>query len=694
MTKPRVTMLTILMLLSSMWLCSAALADTPARSQPAEVDASALRQQAQFVQAAIEAHMGQAQDLHIGGVSQSYYPLSDQTLYHAKVTNVRTHQTMTLSLDATGEVIDGRAALEREEQARREKYGKLEPELYELLRAQPDGSSSQTSVAIWLPMLLPPADAETPLWMQRVEASSSLPKQGKPLQPPAADRIERLKYETQQKQFASEVDAALQAESLRVRAAIAQRLSPLVGYLRTRGWSIDYVSQDVPAVYATLSKAAILELQDRDEVQSIGLVRRADNCMDVAKLAIDAHYAWDEGYSGLGVKVGVIEVGGRAAVENPYLRGVIQDAENAPAETQSHATATTGMIRGRHSDYRGISYGALVRVGGATGGDINQLRSAAERALTWGANILSNSWGTFAYNYETAGQEQMDDEERYWDSLALLQRRTIVFAAGNEGTEHGYLRHPGYAYNLISVGAYDDHNTESWSDDSMADFSSYKDCQSANGDREKPELCAPGVNIYATTTRSPWVGNCGNGTSYACPITSGSVALLMQAVPELRAWPEAVKAILMASAWDNIELGWWMEGRDGAGGIDAYEALYTAQWHHWAAAELTRANFDANGYAVLPIDVPTAAKIRAVVVWSVDPGYSRYLLEPQIDVDLDYRLADGTVFDRSESADNNFEVVAALDVTAGRRYLGFHIARVDNPNARFRLAWAWDYRSQ
>ena len=694
MTKPRMTTLTVLVLLSSIWFCSAALADTPARSQPTEVDASALRLQAQIVQAAIEAQMGETEDLHISAISQSYYPLSDQTLYHAKVTNVRTHQTMSVTLGAVGGIVDGRAALEREEQARREKYGKLEPELYELLRTQPDNSSAQTSVAIWLPTLAPPAALESPLWMQRIEASSSLPKQDKPLQPPAADRIERLEDETQQKISASEVDAALQAESIRVQAAIAQQLRPLVDYLRARGLTIDYVSQDVPAVYATLSKSAIFELQERKGVQSIGLVRWADNCMDVAKLAIDAPYAWDEGYSGLGVRVGVIEVGGRAAVENPYLRGVIQDAENAPAETQSHATATTGMIRGRHSDYRGISYGALVRVGGATGGNINQLRSAAERAIAWGANILSNSWGAFAYSYENGGPERMDNEERYWDSLALLQRRTIVFAAGNEGTEHGYLRHPGYAYNLISVGAYDDHNTESWSDDTMADFSSYKDCQSAYGDREKPELCAPGVNIYATTTRSPWVGNCGNGTSYACPITAGSVALLMQAVPELRAWPEAVKAILMASAWDNIELGWWMEGRDGAGGIDAYEALYTAQWHHWAAAELTRANFDANGYAVLPIDVPTAAKIRAVVVWSVDPGYSRYLDEPQIDVDLDYRLADGTIFDKSESADNNFEVVAAQNVTAGRRYLGFHVARVDNPNARFRLAWAWDYRSQ
>jgi len=668
------------------------LADTPVRSQPPNLDEASQRLQVRIVQAAIEAEMGDEKDLHVSAISQSHYPITNQTLYHAKVTNVRTYRTMSVSLDAAGELVDGRLALQREQQARREEYGKLEPELYELLRDQPDGSSALTSVAIWLPMPALSTDAQSPQWMRAIEASSALPSEGKPLNPP--NRIQRLKDETQQQLSASQVDAALRTESLRMQATIARQVSPLVSYLRERGWTIDYVSQDVPAVYATLSRSAILELHDRVEVQSIGLVRRAYNCMDIAKRVVDAHYTWDEGYSGLGVRVGVIEVGGRAAVENPYLRGVIQDAENAPAETQSHATATTGMIRGRHSDYRGIGYGALVRVGGATGGNINQLRSAAERAITWGANALNNSWGTFAYSYEDGGAERMDDEERYWDSLALLHRRTILFAAGNEGREHAYLRHPGYAYNLISVGAFDDHNTERWSDDTMADFSSYKDCQSANGDREKPELSAPGVGIYATTTRSPWVGNCGNGTSYACPITTGGAALLMQAVPELRAWPEAVKAILMASAWDNIELGWWMEGRDGAGGIDVYEALYVAKWRHWAAAELTRANFDANGYAVLPIDVPTAAKIRAVVVWSVDPGYSGYLDEPQIDIDLDYRLADGTIFDKGESGDNNFEVVAAQNVTAGRRYLGFKVWRVSDPNARFRLAWAWDYRSQ
>jgi len=180
-------------------------------------------------------------------------------------------------------------------------------------------------------------------------------------------------------------------------------------------------------------------------------------------------------------------------------------------------------------------------------------------------------------------------------------------------------------------------------------------------------------------------------------MVAGGVALLMQQTPELYAWPEAVKAILMASAWNNIEDNnpgdWAMGGRDGAGGVDLYEAMYVARLRHWGAGEWTVANFDSRGYTYIPIDLPVAAKGRGVIVWSVDPGYANYFGQPQVDLDLDWRMPDGSIIIRSESYDNNFEVVWANNVTGGRRYLGVRAERFD-PGVRIRVAWAWDWRSE
>ena len=69
----------------------------------------------------------------------------------------------------------------------------------------------------------------------------------------------------------------------------------------------------------------------------------------------------------------------------------------------------------------------------------------------------------------------------------------------------------GLAYNIITVGAFDDRNTIR--------------------NREKPEVTAPGSNIMSTTTASPWYGNIGSGTSYAAPMVTGVAADIEKNIP-------------------------------------------------------------------------------------------------------------------------------------------------------------------
>ena len=66
-------------------------------------------------------------------------------------------------------------------------------------------------------------------------------------------------------------------------------------------------------------------------------------------------------------------------------------------------------------------------------------------------------------------QQDMAYPDFAFDHWAREYRRTITVAAGNYALCNDYnLRSPGKAWNVITVGAYDDHNNSDWSDDSTS----------------------------------------------------------------------------------------------------------------------------------------------------------------------------------------------------------------------------------
>lgn len=89
--------------------------------------------------------------------------------------------------------------------------------------------------------------------------------------------------------------------------------------------------------------------------------------------------------------------------------------------------------------------------------------------------------------------------------------------------------------------------------------------------RLKPEVGAPGYNIFAAAMGSGTKGVTFSGTSMAAPHIAGVAALMVQAHPD---WtPEEIKAAMMNTAVDYVDKT--PLPRQGAGRVDAYRATAT-----------------------------------------------------------------------------------------------------------------------
>lgn len=249
-------------------------------------------------------------------------------------------------------------------------------------------------------------------------------------------------------------------------------------------------------------------------------------------------------------------------------------------------------------------------------------------------------------------------------------------------------------YNVIAVGAFDDNNTGSnLSDDSMATWSSYIDPSSTYMDREKPELVAPGVNIETTFDAWPWITNPPgvSGTSFATPHVSGAANVLMNRDATLTTWPEAVKSILMTTAYHNLEGSSRLSEYDGAGGISLGSAYYlTANTNNWHVYTLTPSNFNPS-FGPIHFYAYKGQRVRAAISWAVDPNYSGYPDRPGVDLDLSVYTpsCSGTCYAKaySTSFDNNYEIVDFVASVSG--WWRVYISKRTFYDANTTLGIAW-----
>jgi len=169
------------------------------------------------------------------------------------------------------------------------------------------------------------------------------------------------------------------------------------------------------------------------------------------------------------------------------------------------------------------------------------------------------------------------------DPLALAldglwrQGVVVVVSAGNDGPDRNTITSPGDDPLLLTVGSVDEHRTGGRADDTVADFSA----RGPGGRGTKPEIIAPGVSVVSvrapgsrSDTEFPGARVAedyfrGSGTSMSAAVSSGAVAALLSARPELTA--DQVKGLLVGTAYDAAGFG--DRFAVGAGGLDLAAAL-------------------------------------------------------------------------------------------------------------------------
>jgi hypothetical protein len=588
-------------------------------------------------------------ELTVVNSAKAEYPLQGKSFYEYKIADKRSGTIYGVAFDVDGKDVDTTKVRADEEAAYSARYGKLEPELADLLPGIP--AKQAISVTIWLkePGYVGP-------------------------QKPTSDA---QASEAQIDAFYAQADAQRAAAMRKVVGPVAGRMAQL-GYATTG-------DPYTPMLYAALTPSAIQQISAWSEVDRVYLSRTYEPTVNSGRNTIKADVVNARGYTGVGIKLGVTEVGGGAQIANPFLLRVVPDPLNACVT--SHSTGVAGIMVSIHPIIRGIAPGARVMVGGSCGGWSAQLTAASTRAANWGARAINLSWGT------TAGATAPDNAlARFYDNMVFTRDRTIVTAAGNRGFGDRLLVNPALAYNAITVGSFDDQHNPTWAD-VISGFSSYKNPTTPHGDREKPEVAAPGSSINSTITSTPWTGNIGSGTSYAAPMVTGSAGLLIQRKPLLAIWPETLKAILMATAKNNVDTNFsfpftpGVDTKDGAGGIAIDRADDIAHGVNGNSGSQPYNCAAPNLVNVATMALTSGVRTRVVTTWHQNPGYTSYSSQPSADLDLNIIGPGGALVAGSGSWDNNFEIVEFTPTVTGNYTI--QVSKYGCALTPGYVGWAW-----
>ena len=583
-------------------------------------------------------------------------PLTGRHVQTAKVLNTNNGQTFTESIDDQGQDVEFSTLQAEEQRAYRAHYGKLHPKLHK--KVEDLRGDQKIKVAFWLN---PTEDLE-----------AQDPRDGR-------SNLSR-----------EEVDALVARRTDQVKAATSRATEGLTRALQRAGHVVDRRGEAAPIVFATLPAGLVKQFAERPDVQVAYLAQDEEykDHMNIAGPSIKADKLWALGINGTGARIAIIE-DSRVDFNNSCLssHNLGTRVPNDP-NVDDHATACAGIAASTHNNFSGIAPGAGIYSANIVS-YVNFANIDAAMDAAWqNTDVSNNSWGLDGCGYDGS----VNVWGRHADYIVRYIWDTVTASAGNNGfcTSKGYVNSVGSGFNTIAVGNYDDSGTIESFDNVMSPTSSWEDPISLHGDREKPEVAAPGVNIKTTITSPNF--NCnndeiGSGTSFSAPAVAGLAADLMQVNPSLRVFPESVKALIMAGATDNVEGAPGLSEKDGAGGVNALTSYTSVVNNRYTWRYVVPSSFDASGNITIDMGwVNAGQRIKVALVWDSTPT-GDYLTDP-LKADLDLYVFGPTQSLYSVSWDNSYETVDFTAAASGTYQIKVHNYRFDGLNEYAGVAWS------
>jgi serine protease AprX len=582
-------------------------------------------------------------------------PLTGRHVETAKVLNTTNGQVFPLSIDEQGQEVEFSTLKAEEQRAYRARYGKLDPKLHK--KVQDVRADQKIKVAFWL---------------NTEDLGAQDPRDGR-------TDLSR-----------EEVDALLARRMDQVKAATSRATEGLTRALERAGHVVDRRSEGAPTVFATLPAGLVKQFSERADVEVAYLAQDEEykDHMNVAGPSIKADKLWDLGITGTGARIAIVE-DSRVDFNNSCLsaNNLGTRVPNDP-NVDDHATACAGIAASTHNKFRGIAPGAGIYSSNIQNyADFGKI-SAAMDAAWQNADVSNYSWGLDTCGYDGS----VNVWGRHADYIVRYIWDTVTASSGNLGfcTSKGYVNSVGSGFNTIAVGNYDDSGTVSSTDNVMWPTSSWEDPISLHGDREKPEVAAPGANIK-TTVMAPNFGcdmaEIGSGTSFSAPAVAGLAADLMQVHSSLRVFPESLKALILAGATDNIEGAPGLSEKDGAGGVNALTSYTSTINNRYRWFDVVPSSFDANRDLTIDMGwVNAGQRVKIALVWDSTPT-SDYLTDP-LKADLDLYVFGPNQFQGSASFDNSYEVVDFTATASGNFQIKVKNFRFDGFNEYVGVAWS------
>lgn len=325
---------------------------------------------------------------------------------------------------------------------------------------------------------------------------------------------------------------------------------------------IIFRSQYAPMIIAELTEKQIKKVAKSDEVceinyyqESIKVSNTDDLSVMIDSTRIDILH--EIGLTGAGVAVGIDDFGifssSKSEIEESRVIKMIPEYDDHfPDDATESDLNHVNLVGKLGFGQNGIAPETMCYVFSASYFSCVDL----ENLLDMGVSIITRSVSS------PSDPSGYSDKEKWFDHIASNHNVTIVQCAGNNKVD---ISSPGLAYNIITVGGYD--NSSSYNNVSMYERSNYRNTDCC----EKPDVVAPAYMFGL------------HGTSLSTPFVSGVIALMLELRPSLAAYPHVIKAITIASCHkkahtetvaENMADG--ITDQQGAGIFDPYTAISIA----------------------------------------------------------------------------------------------------------------------